>query len=165
MGGADGGGDPCHGGLTLTEPSGVIDFDDTGILSSTCDWQIRCTRGEGITIDFETLSVENNFDYVSVYDGSAPSSDEQLVHVSGRSLPDSIATQSREALIEYTSDGSVSQGGFAISYRCGTVDIDPGFGQPTLAPNSGPVQGSVNGDSSMYTMVYRLDMSMIRWLG
>jgi hypothetical protein len=152
MGGASGGGNPCQGGLTLTEPAGVIDFDDTGILSSTCDWTIRCTRGDGITIDFETLSVENNFDYVSVYDGSAPSADAQLVHASGNTIPAGIATQSREALIEYTSDGSVSRGGFAISYRCGTVDIDPGFGQATLTPNAGPQQGSVNGDSTMYTM-------------
>ena len=153
MGGAGGGGgNPCQGGLTLTEPAGVIDFDDTGVLSSTCDWLIRCTRGDGITIDFETLSVESHFDYVSVYDGTAPSSDEQLVHATGNELPDRLATQSREALVEYTSDGSVSRGGFAISYRCGTVDIDPGFGQPLLTPNSGPQQGSVAGDSSMYSM-------------
>eukprot|EP01043_Picozoa_sp_COSAG02_P010323 COSAG02_NODE_361_length_23829_cov_82.704509_1_plen_1316_part_00 len=149
------GGNPCQGGLVLTEPAGVIDFDDTGILSSTCDWTIRCTRGAGITIDFEELNVETNFDYVSVYDGSAPSADAQLVHASGSTVPDRVATQSREALVEYTSDGSVSRGGFAISYRCGTVQIDPGFGvMPTLTPNAGPLQGSVTGDSSaMYSLM------------
>ena len=151
-GGGGGGGNPCQGGLTLTEGSGVIDFDDTGILSSTCDWLIRCTRGDGISIDFETLSVENNFDFVSVYDGNAPSADSQLVHVSGRQAPDHLETQSREALIEYTSDGSVSQGGFSVSYRCGTMVIDPGFGQPMLIPDAPPQQGTVNGDNSMYTL-------------
>jgi hypothetical protein len=144
-GGGDGtgAGDPCAGGITLTMDSSSFDFDDSGVLGATCDWQIRCAQGNGLSLTFDALNVEQNFDYVTVYDGTTADG-AQLGHFSGSQAPPPITTDSHSVLIEYTSDGSVSRGGFSGSYTCGTTQIQPGGGT-SIQPDSPPVQGTVAG--------------------
>eukprot|EP01050_Picozoa_sp_SAG11_P000724 SAG11_NODE_25_length_23789_cov_23.813592_6_plen_693_part_00 len=126
-GGTDAGGsDPCSGGLTLTDESDTISFDDTGIRGGVCDWIIRCDHGDGITFTFESLSVERNFDYVTLYDGDFPEEDMQVdgAHLTGTITNHTrFMTTGRTLLIEYTSDGSVNRGGFEGTYTCGIADI------------------------------------------
>ena len=118
--GGDGAGDPCNGGLSLNSRSSTISFDDTGVLTATCDWVIHCAGNDGITFTFEGLQTESNFDFVTVFDGSSADSP-QLAHVSGVRIPGQATyhTSSHQMLVEYTSDGSVNGGGFEGSYNCG----------------------------------------------
>lgn len=154
VGGSAGGtdqGNPCSGGITLTSDSSSFDFDDSGVTSGTCDWRIRCAQGNGVSIDFNELSVEQNFDYVTIYEGSSPGGT-QLGRFSGNVPPPPITTTSHSVLIEYTSDGSVNRGGFSGSYTCGTTQINPGSGT-AVAPDSSPVQGTVSSaDGVRYSM-------------
>ena len=149
--GGTGEGNPCNGGITLTSDSSSFDFDDSGVTRGTCDWRIRCGQGDGVTINFDELSVEQNFDYVTVYDGSSADGT-QLGHFSGNTPPPPIVTDSHSVLIEYTSDGSINRGGFSGSYTCGTTTIAAGSGT-AVRPDSGPVQGTVSGaDGVRYSM-------------
>jgi hypothetical protein len=152
-GGGDGTGqgNPCACGITLTMDSSSFDFDDSGVIGATCDWTIRCAQGNGVQIAFDSLNVEQNFDYVTVYDGTSPQGT-QLGHFSGSAPPPPITTTSHSVLIEYTSDGSVNRGGFSGSYTCGTTQIAPGGGT-SVTPDSAPVQGTVTGaDGVRYSM-------------
>lgn len=134
-------GNPCDGGLTLTDDSASIDFDDTGITSGTCDWIIRCNQGDGILFTFNSLSVESNFDFVNMYDGG-DSGATQLAHVSGDTTPGPVTATGHVMLIEYTSDGSVNRGGFGGSYTCGTTQITPGSAT-VVRPNAPATTGSI----------------------
>ena len=155
VGGGAGGadvGDPCNGGIVLAMDSSSFDFDDSGVTGATCDWTIRCAQGNGVTVTFDSINVEQNYDYVSVYDGST-AADTQLGHFSGSTVaPAPIITTSHSVLIEYTSDGSVNRGGFSGSFVCGTTQIAPGGGT-TISPDSGPVQGTVTDENGVrYSM-------------
>jgi transforming growth factor-beta-induced protein len=142
LGGAGGGGsNPCEGGVTLTDDAAQIDFDDTGILSSTCDWTIRCTSGVGITFTFDTFAVETNFDYVSMYDGGAVDESTQILHATGRDTPPVVTATGRQLTIEYTSDGSVNGGGFSGSYYCGTGVVSA---NTPVTPDGPVITGSVD---------------------
>jgi len=149
--GGTGEGNPCDGGITLTSDGSAFDFDDSGILGGVCDWRIRCAQGNGVSINFDELSVEQNFDYVTIYEGSSPGGT-QLGRFSGSTPPPPITSTSHSVLIEYTSDGSVSRGGFSGSYTCGTTQIPSGSGT-AISPDSGPVQGTVSSaDGVRYSM-------------
>jgi hypothetical protein len=87
--------DPCNGGLDLTDDSDTISFDDTAMIGATCDWVIRCDHGNGITFTFQSLNVESNFDFVSIYDSSS-SAGTQLLHASGTTPPVVTTTTGRQ---------------------------------------------------------------------
>lgn len=152
--GGTGGGNPCAGGITLTDDSASIDFDDTGVTGATCDWIIRCNQGSGVTFTFDDLSVESNFDYVSIYAGG-DSGASRLVHATGNTAPPPNQITGHVMLIEYTSDGSINRGGFAGSYTCGTTNIEPGTGT-IVAPDAPAVSGTVSTEDGVrYTLSAR----------
>ena len=141
-------------------------------MQGQCDWTIRCSSGDGITFTFDQLSTESNFDFVkyvvlqrhsalvarpadrsrmmsarSVYDGPDSSSPALVERASGSDAPRPVQASGRQMLIEYTSDNSVSGGGFSGHYSCGSVMVvDPGMMVNIVTPDAGPVAGTVNGE-------------------
>ena len=163
--GGSGGGDPCGGGITLTGDHASIDFDDTGVTGATCDWTIRCSQGRGVSFVFNELSIENNFDFVSLYDGPNADQSSQILHATGSQTPQPQQASGQVLLIEYTSDGSVNQGGFSGSYTCGRMIVDPprpGSGlsiRPDGRPASGTVSEGCSSDGGCETSMYSLQAS------
>merc|ERR1712168_681164 len=90
-------------------------------------WLIEAPEGRFIGVHFVSLSVEEGYseceyDAVTVLDGPNTLHLQQL-EACGQELPDDFVTQTNIALIEFTSDGSVTYQGFHIEF---TVETEPG---------------------------------------
>ena len=72
--GGAGGGDPCSGGATMTEPLATISFTPDGGTSDNafCAWDIICPDGDSPTLTLLRFDVEQGYDYVNIYDGAVP---------------------------------------------------------------------------------------------
>ena len=88
--------------------------------NAACDWRIACPTGKA-TLDFTEFATESDYDFVTVYDG-ADASAPKLGELSG-ALVDILDTHfdagSDVMLVEFTSDESITDGGFQARYTCG----------------------------------------------
>ena len=79
-------GDPCNGGMTLSEMEGTIEFFDRYSKDQECTWTISCPAGSRPpTLIFTEFNTERDCDYVDVYSGTDDTggSSTQLAHLSG----------------------------------------------------------------------------------
>jgi hypothetical protein len=71
-----GGGNPCTNGgepgATMTEDAAVISFQPEGNYDddNECKWTVTCVTGGPVTVVFEQLETEEDYDFVQVYDGA-----------------------------------------------------------------------------------------------
>lgn len=121
---AGGAGDPCVDGAILTENSGVISFRPDGNYKddSLCEWTLSCENThELVSVTFIRLDTEQDYDMVSLYDGSK-SFDPIIDELSGL-LADvpaiTFESTGHEMLVSFSTDESVSGAGFEVSYYCG----------------------------------------------
>ena len=103
-------------------PSSTIVFQPDGNYedNASCGWAIRCPNGSP-TLDFTEFETESDWDFVRVFDGADNSAD-MLGELTGTfvDLPDTHFTGSGGGtFIEFTSDESVTAGGFQATYTCG----------------------------------------------
>ena len=108
--------------MTLAVPSSTIVFQPDGNYedSASCGWAIRCPSGAP-TLDFTEFETESDWDFVRVFDG-ADNNAPRLGELTGAfvDLPDTHFTGSGGGtFIEFTSDESVTAGGFQATYTCG----------------------------------------------
>ncbi len=72
-----------------------------------------------VRINFPHLDVEGAiggcYDSVAVYDGSSPAAS-LLTLLCGNSVPEDIVSSGNSMLVVFSSDGSITQGGFSIEY-------------------------------------------------
>ena len=121
---AGGEGDPCTDGAILTENSGVISFMPDGNYKddSLCEWTLACENTHDlVTVVFSRLDTEQDYDWVSLYDGSK-SFDPLLDEISGQladQVTDTFTSSGHELLVSFSTDESVSGTGFELSYLCG----------------------------------------------
>ena len=90
-----------------------------GLYSSNENWSQTYNAGVGevIQISFSQFDVENNYDFLYIYDGpddTAP----QLAILSGTSLPSDYTSSSNVISIKFTSDASIVKPGFAFAISC-----------------------------------------------
>jgi len=143
--------DACGAGMpqVLRETSGVVEFTDSAYTDGqTCQWFINCRgRANHANVQFTVFDTEANYDFIDIFDGRAATAT-SLAHISG-SLEnleqDRYAGSSHQMLVQFTTDGSVTHGGFSFTYTCGS-DIGP-VGPPTgsdtpIVPGV-PTQGTV----------------------
>lgn len=83
--------------------------------SVTMTWYITVESGYIIQLDFTNFYTENNYDWVSVYDGSSSSST-RIGHFSGNSIPPELTTSGNQMTVIFTSDYSVTKTGFNAVY-------------------------------------------------
>ena len=148
------GGACAPGGSTLSNGHGSISFTgDQYQNSATCDWHITCPQaGTRASVTFRRLDVEQGFDHVNMYEGTTAQGT-QLGSLTG-SLPDDPSQRSIHAtgptmLVEFTSDASVTGGGFEAQYSC-VRSATPGTGPtdqdctPIRVDSARPAHGSVD---------------------
>ena len=120
---ASGGAPQCSGNVNLATADGTI-TDGSGNYQNTagCSWAITSSTGRYITLSFSALDLEDQYDYVRVYDEfdggvTSPHGTGLLLgSYSGRSLPASVTSTTGHMFIVLASDSSVVSSGFVASY-------------------------------------------------
>ena len=108
---------------TMTSTSNSMDLvftSDESIGAGGFVVNYQCASGKA-TLDFTEFATESDYDFVTVYDG-ADASAPKLGELSG-ALVDILDTHfdagSDVLLVEFTSDESITDGGFQARYTCG----------------------------------------------
>ncbi|HBF88722.1 MAG TPA: hypothetical protein DDX39_08785 [Bacteroidales bacterium] len=93
--------------------------DDTGNYGSNEDQQITfcSTNGSCIKVDFTSFNLEDNYDFVYVYDGANTSST-LLATLTGAVVPADVFSSSSCITIRLVSDASVERSGFVAQISC-----------------------------------------------
>ncbi|MBP7210492.1 MAG: PKD domain-containing protein, partial [Paludibacteraceae bacterium] len=123
----------CHGITDLSEQESEFN-DGSGDLFygnyADCQWLIQPGNADIINLTFSSFSTEQNFDYVTVYDGPDVSSP-IIGQYSGNFIPPEITAYSGSMLVHFTSDGSVYGEGWSAYYTSCSYPV---------------AAGSINGD-------------------
>lgn len=130
----------CGGTQMLSQSSGTIS-DGSGPNDyrndADCRWVIRPGQGTGIRIEFSQFSTEANYDFVTIYDGGQVNSRVMVRRFSGTNLPPVVTTSVPEATIYFTTDGSVTDQGWTLSYT--TLNAPYCSGTTVLTAPSGTI--------------------------
>ncbi len=150
---------PCYGTQTVTGASGTI-TDGSGNNNyqdnTDCKWIINAPSGSvGIRMEFTQFRTEQNYDFVTLYDGNAVNSNYLIRRFSGTSLPPVVTSSTPQALVYFTSDESINDAGWSLNYTAISQPYCQGTTTLT-APNGTFSDGSGNSD---YT-----NRSNCRWL-
>ncbi|MCS7297602.1 MAG: CUB domain-containing protein [Bacteroidia bacterium] len=138
----------CGGTQLLTQPTGNL-TDGSGAdpyhNNADCKWIIQSRQGAGIRIQFSRFRTEQNYDFLSIYDGAQVNSRYMVRRFSGTSLPPIVTTALPEATIYFTTDESITDDGWALNYE--VVDTLYCRGQKVLTSSSGILSdGSAQSD-------------------
>ena len=123
-----GGNNPCTTGALLTVPAAVISFMPDGNYNDDdlCEWHVDCSGyGPGVTLEFTELLTELDYDVITIYDGASAAAP-MVIELSGNILDmpqttfDSAGT---DMFVVFTTDESVTAGGFQLSYSCAAAAI------------------------------------------
>ena len=90
-----------------------------------------------ININLVGANIENNFDNLTFYAGNSPAAPEFL-NITGGSAATSFGLDSDCVTIGFTSDGSVTQAGFELTWECTTAACNNTFitcANPEVIPN------------------------------
>jgi len=87
------------------------DGDGNYLANSAC--QFRIISSAPIVLDFDSLNLEQNYDFIKVYDGTTDQSP-MVAAVTGTAAQP--ITSSGSLFIVFTSDGSVQNSGFVATY-------------------------------------------------
>ena len=126
----------CNGGTTLTTQTGTFS-DGSGASNyannAFCYWKITPAGATDITLNFTAFDTEANYDGVIIYDGESVN-DPVLLDWSGTSLPPATTSTGDKMLVVFTSDATVTQGGFDANYSisggntyCSTATVTDDF--------------------------------------
>ncbi|MCL4855965.1 MAG: N-acetylmuramoyl-L-alanine amidase [Flavobacteriales bacterium] len=100
---------------------------------------IQPTGATSITLNINVFNVENNWDYLYIYNGTTPFSP-RVGYYTGSSIPSTITVNSGNVLIEFRSDCATTAPGFEISWNA----VAPDAIKPTTAIT--PIANPVNDD-------------------
>ena len=107
----------CSGLLvTRSRSSGIIFSNRNGQYSSGMDCSWTLSANTNIRLIFFRFQTESCCDKVRVYNGGSSSSS-LLGEFNGTSLPSAITSSNNALHIRFTTDGSVTKTGFAVSYH------------------------------------------------
>jgi hypothetical protein len=139
----------CSGQQTLRAYSGVIS-DGSGLYAASmaCSWVIVSPSGAAIKLGFTEFGLEQNFDFVKVYDGPSASSP-LLGSLTGFARPAPLTATSGAMFVLFTTDFLGSEVGFTGEFETGGSGSAGGFvpalPSPMISP--APVIGFVNAPS------------------
>ena len=121
----------CSGTSTFTDTIGIFS-DGSGTqdyeIESDCKWLIDVSGAAGIELNFTSFEVENNYDYVKVYDGNSVNAT-LLATLTGNAIPSVINSTGSQMLVHFTSDNIINKAGWDAFY----TSVMPSIGS-TLAP-------------------------------
>jgi hypothetical protein len=119
----------CTGQMVLTSLNGTFD-DGSGPAKNyqdgaACSWLIspqNTTDSVGsITISFNRFSTEAGTDVLKIYQGSVADDIHLLATCSGDNIPPSVTVEGNQALVTFSTNGTVSKPGWYISYTSETI--------------------------------------------
>jgi hypothetical protein len=109
----------CSGSVTLTSLSGSISDGPGAYLSnSACSWLINAAGP--VTLTFDEVNLEANYDFVKVYSGASASAPLALSLTGQRMAAESVSSASGQLYVVFSSDASVQDSGFQATYRVST---------------------------------------------
>ena len=111
--------DPCSG--TITDFGGPRDYYN----HENYTWTIAPNGATSLTLDFTSFNVEDNYDYLYIYDGNSSSAPQVPGSpFTGTTLPSTITSSTGALTFKFTSDGATTRPGFKANYTC-TIDATP----------------------------------------
>ncbi|XP_066263243.1 deleted in malignant brain tumors 1 protein-like [Branchiostoma lanceolatum] len=96
---------------TVTSPNYPSDYGN----NEYCEWTIAAPEGSTVRLMFDSLNLENGYDFLTIYDGDSDSA-LQLGRFSGSDIPVPSPSTSNMMLVRFTSDGSTTAQGFRFSF-------------------------------------------------
>jgi len=105
--------DACEGEVTFTDDTGAFN-DGTGNYQdgAQCTWRILPEHSASkITLSFAAFALENQYDFVRVYEGTG----EKIAELTG-DIVTTVEAFSGSMLVVFSTDGDVSDKGFEASY-------------------------------------------------
>jgi predicted heme/steroid binding protein len=116
---------------TISDGSGSAPYRD----GMNCAWLIS---GSQISLRFTSLDLESGYDFVKVYSGRSASGS-ALAILTGQNVPSTPYIAFGGMYIQFTSDSSVSAGGFQAEYSTGAAPPAPvATALPTGTPRTPP---------------------------
>lgn len=110
----------------FTNSTGSI-IDSGGEVSNYSDderflYLISFPEMESVTLNFETINIEQDWDYINIYNGSTVY-DPLLKTITGNSIINDTTIFSNAVLIEFTSDCATNSEGYKINYTTTSFDL------------------------------------------
>jgi gliding motility-associated-like protein len=96
--------------------------------------------GDVVTVTFTSFALENNFDFLRIYDGNSAAAT-QIANLTGTALPPSFSSTATNGCLTFvfTSDGSVTAAGWIANVTCAPP---PACQQPTALVSSAVTSNS-----------------------
>jgi hypothetical protein len=110
------GGDPCSGPVHVTDGA-ILSMPAGYAAGQTCDWELECADGP-VQLSFSLFSLESDWDFLHVFDSSRPIGDLLIDSLTGTSVPSGRVSTGSSMYVQFTSDQSVSAGGFSAVVSC-----------------------------------------------
>ncbi len=112
--------------ITYTACSGTI-YDSGGAGGNYSSderifYKIQPTGATSVTLNFTSLNLETNYDYLYIYDGDSHN-DPLLTVLNGTTLPPSITANSGKMLLEFRTDCATVASGWVANYSCNTSPV------------------------------------------
>ena len=117
----------------MHEEQDLISFDfeggDSGVYAddSYCTWQIQCPQSQVAVLAFSKLEVEDDFDFVRLYNGDDESQPPmaELTGTLGNMDETQYVSSGSSLLIAFESDESEGGQGFQLQYHCEAAQPPP----------------------------------------
>lgn len=137
----------CVGERTIKDQGRT--FDDGSRFSyywnnTDCEWLIAPDTTTFITLIFNSFATEEGHDFLSIYDGENDSAP-LIGTFSGHNLPPPVTTTGDKVYLRFTTDSTVQDLGWSITYQAHTSGIAKGNEalRPDIYPNPNAGQFAV----------------------
>ncbi len=108
----------CYPTATLTQPNGTFS-DGSGTLKynnmTDCYWLIQQPANTQIALMFNSFETEQDYDFVTVYNGSDTTAPE-LGSFSGNTMPPTLLSTGNTMLVHFNADAGVTATGWEATY-------------------------------------------------
>ncbi|XP_078584717.1 uncharacterized protein LOC144866897 [Branchiostoma floridae x Branchiostoma japonicum] len=125
---------PC-GGILMAPPGGTVtspNYPGNYNTYETCEWTITVPEGSVVLLTIDSFHLEEDYDYLTIYDGGSDS-DTELLSLTGETSGHPFTSTSNQMFVRFTSDESETRRGFNFSY----TDTDTVIAPATSAPCGG----------------------------
>jgi subtilase family serine protease len=149
---------PTSGTTSYTTCTGTL-YDNggpNGSYSNNANGSVTLNpaiMGNKIKLDFTLFSLESNYDYLYIYDGTSVSAP-LIGTYTGNNSPGTIYASSGALTVRFTTDGSDTYAGFAATINCVTSvpQSDLTVQGATISPTSAIAGGNVSATALVYNL-------------
>ncbi|XP_078584733.1 scavenger receptor cysteine-rich domain-containing protein DMBT1-like [Branchiostoma floridae x Branchiostoma japonicum] len=124
---------PGCGGILTAPPGGTVtspNYPDNYGNEEYCEWTITVPEGSVVLLTFDSFHIEEDYDYLTIYDGGSDS-DTELLSLTGETSVHPFTSTSNQMFVRFTSDWLFTLQGFQFSY----TDTDTVRGRVLAVPD------------------------------